>query len=80
MTALRTVRDRLGPILWIGMPAIVLVASVTVIIWVPSPPSKVGRLCDEMVEQVLTTKDPVELRRAIFLVRWFDCGIRRRLP
>ena len=54
--------------------------SIVIAIAASSPPSKVSRLCDEMVDRLLTTTDPVELRRAMFLVRWFDCGIRRRLP
>jgi hypothetical protein len=78
MTALLS-RERLGSIFWIGLPAVVAVASIAVVIAIPLPPSKVDRLCDDAVHQLLTTQDLVELRRAIFLVRWFNCSISRRL-
>lgn len=47
---------------------------------VGSQPSKRTAACDEAVHQVLTTKDPVELQRNIFLVRWLDCSVSSRLP
>jgi hypothetical protein len=72
--------------------AFVVVWTAAVVAWVwvidsaipvprlPLPDTKVSRLCDEQVEQVLTTTDPVELQRAIFLVGWFNCAVGRRLP
>jgi hypothetical protein len=36
-------------------------------------------LCDQAVSTLLTTKDLVELQRAMFLVRWLDCGVTQRL-
>jgi hypothetical protein len=37
-------------------------------------------LCDRVVAEVLTTRDPVDLRRDIFLIRYLNCSISRRLP
>jgi hypothetical protein len=42
--------------------------------------SKERALCDQAVDTLLTTKDLVELQRAMFLVRRLDCGVTRRLP
>jgi len=36
--------------------------------------------CDQAVHQLMTTKDKVELRRSIFLIRWLNCSVSRRLP
>jgi hypothetical protein len=36
-------------------------------------------LCDQAVSTLLTTKDLIELQRAMFLIRRLDCGITRRL-
>jgi hypothetical protein len=77
-----------------GLPTLfVLVWTAAILAWVgvfnalplpdskiSRPDSKISRLCDEQVQQVLTTTDPVELQRAIFLVGWFNCAIGRRLP
>jgi hypothetical protein len=41
--------------------------------------NKEERLCDQAVNTLLTTKDLVDLERAMFLVRWYNCGISRRL-
>lgn len=41
--------------------------------------AKEGALCDQAVATLLTTKDVVDLQRSIFLIRWFNCGIARRL-
>jgi hypothetical protein len=41
--------------------------------------NKEERLCDQAVNTLLTTKDLVDLERAKFLVRWYNCGISRRL-
>jgi hypothetical protein len=46
----------------------------------PRFPDKTSAKCDEAVATMLHTKDPVELRRAIFLIKWFNCGVARRLP
>jgi hypothetical protein len=42
--------------------------------------TKERAVCDEAVQQLLTTKDEIELRRAIFLIRWLNCSVRSRLP
>jgi hypothetical protein len=52
---------------------------VTLVVFAFPNSDKVEALCDDAVHQLLTTKDAVELRRSIFLVRWFNSGIRRRL-
>jgi hypothetical protein len=49
------------------------------IVFTTASDDKSRALCDEAVHQVLTTKDPVELRRNIFLVQYLDCSIRRGL-
>ncbi len=36
--------------------------------------------CDRQVAILMSTKDVVEMERAQFLIRWFDCSIGRRLP
>jgi hypothetical protein len=36
--------------------------------------------CDRQVAILMGTKDPVELERAQFLIKWFDCAVGRRLP
>jgi hypothetical protein len=41
--------------------------------------NKITMLCDDAVHELLTTKDLVELQRAKFLIKWFNCGVRRRL-
>jgi hypothetical protein len=46
---------------------------------VAAPSMEERKLCDEMVSTVLTTTDPLELQRAMFLIRRLDCSIRRRL-
>ena len=38
------------------------------------------KACDRAVEALLTSRDPVELRRSGILVHELDCGISRRLP
>jgi hypothetical protein len=43
------------------------------------PSDKEIAACDEAVHQVLTTKDPIELRRNIFLVRYLNCRVSSRL-
>jgi hypothetical protein len=37
-------------------------------------------LCDQYVHTLLTTTDPVEVQRAIFLVNYLDCSVTRRAP
>jgi len=37
------------------------------------------KLCDQQVPILLHTHDPVDLRRAIFLVRWLNCSVSKRL-
>jgi hypothetical protein len=39
-----------------------------------------GRICDQQVSILLSMRDLVELQRAEFLVRWFNCAIERRMP
>lgn len=52
-----------------------------VVVAIPSPGERqVTALCDEAVQALLVTRDAVELDRAKFLIRWFNCSIRRRLP
>lgn len=41
--------------------------------------AKEDALCDQAVSTLLTTKDLVELQRSIFLIRWYNCSIGRRL-
>jgi hypothetical protein len=36
--------------------------------------------CDRQVATLMGTKDLIELERAQFLIKWFDCAIGRRLP
>jgi hypothetical protein len=36
--------------------------------------------CDRQVALLMTTKDPVELERAKYLINKLDCSIGRRLP
>jgi hypothetical protein len=36
--------------------------------------------CDRQVASLISTKDLVELERAQFLIKWFDCAVGRRLP
>jgi len=43
-------------------------------------PGKRVRLCDEAVQSLMTTRDLVELHRATFLVKWFNCNIAVRVP
>jgi hypothetical protein len=65
-----------------ALPTVFVIAVITALHFIPasSAPDKVTVLCDETVHQLLTTKDLVELQRATFIVRWFNCGIRGRLP
>lgn len=71
-------RDSTWVILFAILMGVIFVVSMVVTIAV-SNEGKVRALCDDAVHQVLTTKDPVELRRSMFLVRHLDCSIRRRL-
>lgn len=43
------------------------------------PSAKERQACDQAVTTVLTTKDPLELERAMFLVQQLRCGIGKRL-
>jgi hypothetical protein len=43
------------------------------------PTAKERQACDQAVGTVLTTKDPLELERAMFLVQQLRCGIGKRL-
>jgi hypothetical protein len=36
--------------------------------------------CDRQVAILMSTKDLVELDRAQFLIKWFNCAVGRRLP
>jgi hypothetical protein len=43
------------------------------------PTAKERQACDQAVTTVLTTKDPLELERAMFLVQQLRCGISKHL-
>jgi hypothetical protein len=59
----------------------ILVAALIVMIELTfEPTAKERQACDQAVATVLTTKDPVELERAMFLVRELRrCSIGKRL-
>jgi len=79
MSVLRMWSDWFG---WWGVVALpVFVALYVVILTVPSPTSdRETKLCDEQVQILLTTTDLVDFERAKYLIDWFNCSIRRRLP
>ena len=44
------------------------------------PLGKSRALCDQAVDTLLHSKDPVEVTRAGFIVHRLECSISRRLP
>jgi hypothetical protein len=76
--------DRTERIWWwpFALPTVFVIAVITALHFIPSlsSPDKVTVLCDEAVDQLLSTKELVELQRATFVINWFNCSIRRRLP
>jgi hypothetical protein len=82
-TAMAEVRRRSERIWWwplVALPAMAAAIVGLTTFWHPSSIDKVDLLCDQAVHQLLTTTDLVELQRATFLVGWFNCNIRWRLP
>lgn len=64
-----------------GAPAPVAPAPVAV---APAPPARdeeklVHELCDREVDALLHSRDPLDLERAIEIVKQVNCGIERRL-
>jgi len=63
----------------IAFSAAVLLGIVVVIATVPAATKGEMRLCDKAVSALLSSTDPVELRRANIIVRHLRCGIGLRL-
>lgn len=63
----------------IAFSAAVLLGIIVVIATVPGASKGEMRLCDKAVSTLLSTPDPVELRRANIIVRHLRCGISLRL-
>lgn len=64
------------------LPAVAFaVAALWIVLDLPPDPQStaVTKECDRQVAVLHSTHDLVELRRAMFLVRWFNCGIGKRL-
>lgn len=77
-----TGRRRLDWNLWLAVGA-TLAALVTAFILGAMPwpgETEAERVCDQAVQTVLTSRDPIELQRAGILIQGLDCGVRRRLP
>jgi len=73
-------RMRLGTAALLAVPVLIW----TVVILIPADPdSLIGkrtRACDAAVNQLLNSKDEVEVRRAGIIVHELDCGIASRMP
>jgi hypothetical protein len=59
-----------------GIPVAALIVMIDLAF---EPTAKERQACDQAVGTVLTTKDPLELERAMFLVQQLRCGIGKRL-
>jgi cytochrome c-type biogenesis protein CcmH/NrfF len=59
-----------------GIP---VAAFILVMYFTLQPTAKERHACDQAVTTVLTTKDPLELERAMFLVQQLRCSIGKRL-
>jgi hypothetical protein len=59
--------------------AIPSAAAIVMIVRAFEPTAKERQACDQTVATVLTTKDPLELERAMFLVQQLRCGIGKHL-
>jgi predicted MFS family arabinose efflux permease len=57
------------------------VAAFWIVLALPPGPqfSAETKECDRQVAVLRSTHDPVELRRAMFLVRWLNCSVGKRL-
>lgn len=51
---------------------------VVALLWKVKLPQRA--VCDEAVQTMLTTRDQIELERAMFLIDRLDCSVGRRLP
>jgi hypothetical protein len=63
----------------IAFSSIVFLGSMVFIATVPAGTKGEIRLCDKAVSALLSSPDPVELRRASIIVRHLRCGIGFRL-
>jgi hypothetical protein len=69
---------------WLIAPVTVIcvaVAAFWIILALPAGPQFTAETkeCDRQVAILRSTHDPIELRRSMFLVRWLNCSIGRRL-
>ena len=77
MTLMMQHLKRIDPIWAIILPFVLGAIGLAI----PSPSETAARIkCDEVVNTLFTSRDPVEIQRAGILVDKLQCSIRQRLP